>query len=518
MFLGGVAFAQTSNIQTPSIDAAKQSPSVVQPKPTTVSPTLVPSTAVSDTNTTNVSVVKKCGVNTYRVSNECGVGAFKNAYVQCYDGYEENLGGESSCKSSEVWQKYAAEVCTNRCSIAGEPWPVSESKPLSTPAPTITSPQPTALAKPIAICYIPDKLTKDYNQLILDSQKAEESDDKEAAETIIKKITALKSEIERAKIECLANTSQTGSIQRPTEAPRLAAPVAIDRCVEVGQWENKIAYYQKLTVLSDQELKEQTGFIRTEIEKILADLPQGLVKVKAQCDEQKTAGAKPSEAVKQIIAEPVKPVAVGSGQEIDEYYKAKIEKITATESTETQIENLKLLKEEIDELITKLIKSRKEIEVSELENVVSEIKVSRGEIKADDVTIQTTDKKILVNVGTSSVSVAPTAKQVEIIEIKDGNDMKVTATEVSVKDNVLRVGNSEVKLTASEVAEKLNVTPTAVELKEENARAVYKLKVGEPRKLFGFIPISVTKTLTADAESSNLLDERLPWYSFLTTK
>jgi len=128
--------------------------------------------------------------------------------------------------------------------------------------------------------------------------------------------------------------------------------------------------------------------------------------------------------------------------------------------------------------------------------------------------VKTTDKKILVNIGDKPISVAPTARQVII---KDEN-LEIKAEEVSIKDNVLWVGKSEVKLAASKVAENLGVSPQAVELKEENAKAVYKFKVKEPRKLFGFISINITKTLTADAASSELTAERRPWYSFLTTR
>ncbi|MDP3758507.1 MAG: hypothetical protein Q8Q86_02210, partial [Candidatus Daviesbacteria bacterium] len=139
------------------------------------------------------------------------------------------------------------------------------------------------------------------------------------------------------------------------------------------------------------------------------------------------------------------------------------------------------------------------------------------------------DKKILLNIGNKPISVEPTARQVEIIEIKDGDDMKVTATEVSIKDNALWVGNSEVKLAASEVVESISKRPGRTKyanitlergmvLEEESGQAVYKIKETEPRKLFGFIPIRITKTLTASAETSNLLDERLPWYSFLTMR
>lgn len=528
--LGGVVFAQTSNIQAPSVNISAPSPLVIQPKPifpSNISPTLV--TSVSDSVPINTTTIKKCGVNTFSVNNECGVGAFKNAYVQCYDGYEEKLGGESSCKSSEMWQKYTQEICANRCSVTGTPQPAPRSKPLPTPAPIpVSISASTEIGKPIAVCYIPDKLTKDYNQLILDLRKAEEAGDpeadasrrngagKETAELIIKKITALKLEIERARKECLANTSQSGAIQRPTEESRPSAPVAINRCQEISQWENKIVYYQKLAALSDTELKEQTGFSREEVEKILTDLPSGLVKIKNQCQAQTNTASAKLAVVSQIsITEPVKPVAVESGQEISDYYKAKIEKIILEKYTaETQIQNLQSLKSEIDELIAKFLKGRKEMEVSEFDNVVSEIKVSRGEIKADDVAVKTTDKKIFINIGNTSVSVAPTSQRVLI---QDKN-LEVAASEVSIKDNTLRVGNSEVKLVASKVAENLGVQPQSAELREENSRAVYKLKVVESRKLFGLIPVQITKTMTADAKSNDLLDEKLPWYSFLTTR
>lgn len=40
---------------------------------------------------------------------------FKYAYWQCYDGAESKSNDDSSCKPSEIWQKYAAEFCENHC-------------------------------------------------------------------------------------------------------------------------------------------------------------------------------------------------------------------------------------------------------------------------------------------------------------------------------------------------------------------------------------------------------------------
>jgi len=479
----GLSFAQTSNVRVPS----------------------------TDIGATNITGVKKCGVNTFAVNNECGLGAFKNAYIQCYDGSEENLGGESSCKSSETWQKYGQEICANRCSASS----VSKPLPAPTPAPQPTTvPKPIPLAKPIAVCVISDNLMKEYNGLILALQKIEQAGDKEATEAITKKISALKQKITESRKECEQQPTGVSAPSAVSGTAPIPTAVDVNRCAEITQWENKIAYYKKLSALSDEELKKETGFSRTEIERILAELSAGIEKVKAQCENQKTAETKPTETLKQIVVEPVKPVAVESGQEIDTYYKARIEKITASENTEEQIVKLKTLRNEIDGLVANLIKSRKEMEASEFKNLVEEVRVSKGEIKADNVSVSATDKKILVKVGGKSISVEPTAKQVLI---KDEN-LEVTAQEVSIKGEVLKVGNAEVKLAASEVAEKLNIEPKSVELKEQNAKAVYEMKVAERRRLFGFIPFTISKTITADAENGDVTRERRPWYAFLTTK
>ncbi|MEK6890282.1 MAG: hypothetical protein AABX35_03785 [Nanoarchaeota archaeon] len=44
---------------------------------------------------------------------------FKGAYWQCHDGTESKEGGESSCKPSELWQKYALEACNDHCTKDG---------------------------------------------------------------------------------------------------------------------------------------------------------------------------------------------------------------------------------------------------------------------------------------------------------------------------------------------------------------------------------------------------------------
>src|SRR3989339_408063 len=388
------------------------------------------------------SIPIKCGANTFVVNNECGVGAFKNAYVQCHDGYETTLGDATSCKSSETWQQYAKEVCVNRCSTGKKP----NSVPKPLPQPTMNS-RPTPLAPPIAI-----------------------------------------------------------------DKPNIAS---VNRCDEIAQWENKIVYYEKLSGSNDADLKKD-GFSREEIERILKDLLLGLEKVKTQCSSQSgTITALPTAITGSIsVTETIKPVVVESGQEISAYYKIRLEETTSAKGEEKQIEELKTLRDEIDGLIANLIKSRKELEVSELNNLVTEVKVSRGEIKADNIAVKTTEKKMLVNVGDRPVSIEPTADQVLIRD----KGLEVNTNEVTIKENVISVGGVEVKMSASEVTEKLGLSPKTIELKEENSKAVYDMKIEERRKLFGFIPFNRQRIITADAENGNTLSENIPWYNFMTTK
>ncbi len=452
-----------------------------------------------------VTKVKKCGVNTFGVSNDCGVGAFKEMYVQCYDGYEEKHGGESSCKSSETWQEYAKEACEDRCTV------VDVSVSISKPAP-ILAPAPTA----ISVCYMSDELAKEYNELILELDKAESAGYKDRAADITLKIIALKQEIAKSQDECASDVSETKPIQTPTVVARPVEPVVIDRCSVVDQWKDKIGYYEKLMGLSDSDLKMKTGFSRDEIEKILSELTDGLEKVKAQCDIQTGTVVKPSITAIQIaVAKPIKPVVAESGQEVELYYKAQMKDIvSSSDDVDVQVGKLKALRDDIDHLIEGLIKGRKEIESGELSNLVTEVKVSPGEIRADNIVVKTLDTKILMDLGNKPVSINPTASQVLI---KD-RGLEVMAAEVSIVDNVLKVGNSEVKVAASDVADKLQILPKSVELREENAKSVYKMKIDEKRKLFGIIPVNIEKSLTVDAANGDLLEEKRPWYAFLTTK
>ena len=293
----------------------------------------------------------------------------------------------------------------------------------------------------------------------------------------------------------------------PAPIPTVAKPVpAVSTCnlneTSMREYDQLVIQLRKAEAAGDKQLAQ-------EITDKIISLKREIAKNQEGC---KTGSATPIP-----IAEPAKPTVVGSGSGvgIDSYYRQKLQKVmSANDGAEKQIESLKILRSEIDSMIEKMIAGRTEFNASEVSGLVSEVKVLPGEIKANEISVKTTDKKIKIDVGAKELSIEP--KEKEVI-VNDG-EINVKAEAVSIKDNVLSVGNSEVKLSPSEVINKLQLAPKVMELKEENSVAVYKMKIDEKRKLFGFIPITIEKSVNADAANGNVVSETRPWWSFLSTK
>ncbi len=367
-------------------------------------------------------------------------------------------------------------------------------------------------------CYIGDDLMKQYDSLISDLQDAQNANDSAKADLITQKIIELKQTISASKTNCGVGSATSVIKPQSSTAPQVkqgmisSGAIQMGKCEEVSRWEDKIAYYTKLSNLTDTDLQNQTNLSRDEIKNILASLADGLQNVKQQCSVQSSATST-SEAA-QTAGEPIKPVGVQSVQEIQDYYKAKIENITATQNVADQVRQLKDLKNSKDQLVGDLIKNRKEVRASDINAVAGKIDVNGNEMKIDNTAVGARGAKIIVNIGNSSVSVEAAGNNVLI---KDKN-FDVTADEVSISSSSLEIGGVKIDLAASQVAEKLNIKPSSAELTTENSQPVYKLKIAEPRKLFGFIKMDVQNTQTADANNGNLLSESRPWYYFLTTK
>jgi hypothetical protein len=133
----------------------------------------------------------------------------------------------------------------------------------------------------------------------------------------------------------------------------------------------------------------------------------------------------------------------------------------------------------------------------------------------DKVTVATTNKKVTARISNRDLEIKPAIARV----IVNDGAVEVNASEISIENEALKVGNSEVKLMPSAAVSTANITPKEMELAEEDDRPVYRIKSDEDRKLFGFINVNVETTTTVDASNTNadVIKTQRPWWAFLTT-
>jgi hypothetical protein len=388
-----------------------------------------------------------------------------------------------------------------------------------------------------------DTVMEELDRLV---KALEETDDQELTEALQEKIGVINEEISQANEKPMVEIGeprvikQPGSpdlawdqevvvVEPPTVVPREVTvsettSSRIDPCAEAEALEEKRQYYEALYALSDEELKAK-GYSRgrEELKTTIENLERSIEKYRAECEAGVPSSSgggggtiSPTETVPVEVVTP-RPIAVESGGEITDYYRLRIAEIAIEEAEiEKQIASLKELRNEIDKLIEELIKSKSEISAEEVSGLVETIEVRPGEVKMDKVVVKTVDKSIVAKLDNKELAIKPTEAQVII---RDEN-LEIKAPELSIENEVLRVGTSEVKVSPAAVIEEIKLQPIEMELKEENATAVYKIKTDESRKLLGFIPIKVEKTLTVDAANTEveIIEEESPWWAFLTTK
>jgi len=388
-----------------------------------------------------------------------------------------------------------------------------------------------------------DKLMEELDRLVRALEEAADKDNQELTRALQEKIRVIKEEISRANEKPMVEIGepriikQPGSpdlapevvIKEPPVAPRESTVTEttssrIDPCAEAKALEEKKRYYEALYALSDEELKAK-GYSRgrEELRITIENLEKSIKRFREECEAGVSGSAgggggaiSPTETVP-VEAVTSRPIAVESGGEIADYYRHRIAEIAVEEvAIEKQIASLKELRNEIDKLIEELVKSRAEISAEEVSGLVERIEVRPGEVKMDKVVVKTVDKSVVARIDNKELIIRPTEAQV----ILHDENLEVRAPELSIENEVLRVGTSEVKLRPGTIMEETKIQPVDMELKEENAAAVYKIKTEESRKLLGLIPMKVKKTLTVDAANTEveIIEEESPWWAFLTTK
>jgi len=406
-----------------------------------------------------------------------------------------------------------------------EKCPAEETSPIKEEISSVIPSLPAAETKTIPIsinvCAVSDDYLKEINKLIKEADLAKSQGDLEAEKNITEKIKIIKEKIEARKKEC-ENVSQTQAEERmPSRGPAIAPQTQASlQALPVGQTRTedfcnlekqitpKIDYYKELLSLSSKELEDK-GYEREEVGKILGELQNEKAKVHSACSGEKVGWT---------ISE-IKPVAPQKAEEVTTYYKERVaETMGRAASMETQIQEIKQIKEEVGIMVKELMRSQKEISTQELQPIVDKIVVKPGviEMKETKVKVQG-QKKVETTMNNRPVEILVESQR---MNIKEGNLTVETQLPVDLSSSNLVVNNKELKVTPRQVVERVslkNPIDLKVELVQEKETPVYKVRAVEKRKLLFFIPVNVSKEMTIDAtnEQTPKLSEKKPWWSFL---
>ncbi|MFA6518393.1 MAG: hypothetical protein WCV93_01950 [Candidatus Shapirobacteria bacterium] len=122
-----MAFIQNDCLEKPS-SCIKLLETIRPFCPTAIIPTppvsIMPTPRVSAMPTPQVSIMPtptpasiscdKIKLQKYNVRGNCGADNYHYLDIECTDGWQETMGGPTSCKPLSLWKAYASNVCANR--------------------------------------------------------------------------------------------------------------------------------------------------------------------------------------------------------------------------------------------------------------------------------------------------------------------------------------------------------------------------------------------------------------------
>ncbi|MBN2042288.1 MAG: hypothetical protein JW754_00615 [Candidatus Aenigmarchaeota archaeon] len=361
------------------------------------------------------------------------------------------------------------------------------------------------------LCAVDDTLMKELDSLMLRLNEAEKLGDSSETEQVMARIREVKQKIEAVTNCGESGTSGGSGSVAEAVATQVTQVLQLDKCAELKDWEAKRAFYMELKGLSDDDLRAKGYSSREEVEETIMKLDEGIARIRVQCRDSTSAGEGGSSAP--VTVE--RPIVATSTGDISSYYRIQIEGImNDAEDVETKIQGLKELRSQIDGLISELIKSSDSIDISEVSDMVEEIEVRPGKVIAGDVTVDTSNKRILTTMKEKQIEVSPGESHVVISE----EGLEVNAPDLKIDKDRIMMGESEVKVTPSEaqtIAVNRIRTINSMELKSEEGRAVYSVEGEDQKNLLGFIPVTVERKMMIDAGSAETIKEEGPWWSFM---
>ncbi len=369
--------------------------------------------------------------------------------------------------------------------------------------------QKTTTRPSVKMVYaVDDSLMRELDSLMLRLKEAEMSGDSSLAEKMRSRIREVRDRIDSSS----GASGESGSGSGGEAYTPAKEAMQVDKCAELKNWEVKRDFYLGLKELTDEELRAKGYSGREEIEATIEKLEDGMERIRRECTGSSTPESGGFGETQATVERPV--VATNAG-EIGNYYRIRIESIMSdAENLDEKIENLKDLRNDVDNLISELIKSRDSFNASDVSGFVESVQVTPGRIVAGNVGVNALGKRIYTNLNDREIEISPSESHVVIRE----EGVEVNASDVKIEKGKMTVGSSEVKVNPSQarsMAAKVVRSVRNMELKSEEGRAVYSVEGQEDRNLLGFIPVRMDKRVTIDAASAEQISEEAPWWSFM---
>jgi len=253
-----------------------------------------------------------------------------------------------------------------------------------------------------------------------------------------------------------------------------------------------------LKALKDAELANDTSQIDAIKSKIDA-VQKGVQSDNQNCGASSTTAVNPAS------------VSTGPAQIVD-YYKTKISDIGAGD-VNAQIEALKRLRSDIDNMINDLVSNHTEINTTQMNALVKEFYIGPNSGSADGQNIPVAGKTFVGEVNNAALAITPTSEGVSIVS--DG--VSADAANATLDNDTLKVGHSIVTVLPDVAVARNNIVPTSIRLVENQNGPVYNVNSVEKRKIIGIISTDVPTSTVIDATSGDKIKESRPWWAFITT-
>lgn len=495
-----------------------------------------------------------------------GYRGFRYAKWECYDGKNEVQGGESSCKPSETWQQYAQEACAGHCYADNSKCGVNSygvsiecgdavanttvaSTSMQIAVPAVRSGISVVSVSDVEVCYqkikqenpnekedvlwtkcklmnqqqpaVSQQPTTTVSTAIVPTASTQQCDS--ADEQLMNELNNAVQKYEIIQKEGRSE-QETQEVQDYIKSIKDKIDYKKNNCWSSAAQVASTSARPECEIVNDNLKKElEEGYIKTaivykegnperikEIDNYMMQLKNKVSKNKESCWTVKTSGGETAVAAAPAAISTSWVDAETKPADVATYYRAKMDTILADEkSIDSQIMQLKDLKNKIDMMIEELINKKEIIGADDFNGLVGEFKISSTEISADDQKFDSVNKEFVKNIGNKSVSIKQGADNVVLTV----DNVEVNAPEFAITDKI-KVDDIELKALPDKIKKHIKENITDVEIVREKDKLVYNVKTEEERKLLGIFSVTAEKNTVLDATSENadLIKEEKPWW------